>query len=221
MNKLASLSAPGFWGSLGLGSSGVVQALVAGAKGAFLPFCSAMKSPFLTWAETGWWVCKLWVVNSMAQGLWGLGLSERSVLGSHLVPCSLVTQEQTTIKKGSNKVSQLFCSLCSTLIWDRGKNMPTMGNHQGEVALEMKINSEGFFMHTKYPEFSKGDTVASKRRQDNLLRGGKQCNRNSMSICLSIQKAAVSRCLDWTYIPKGESSIERNQDRIRKRWWRN
>lgn len=37
----------------------------------------------------------------------------------------------------------------------------------------MKINLEGFFMHTQSLEsleFRKGDMVASKRRQDNLLR---------------------------------------------------
>lgn len=51
--------------------------------------------------------------------------------------------------------------------------MQTIENNQGEVALEMKINSERFFMHTQRlesPEFSKGDMVASRRRQDNLLR---------------------------------------------------
>lgn len=47
-----------------------------------------------------------------------------------------------------------------------------------------------------------------------MERGGKQCNRNSMNICLSIQKEAVNRCLDGTHIPEGERSGERTQDRI-------
>ena len=32
-----------------------------------------------------------------------------------------------------------------------------MENNQGEAAQEMKINSEGFFMHTKNLEFGEGD----------------------------------------------------------------
>lgn len=73
-------------------------------------------------------------------------------------------------KRGRNKVSKLFWGRHSALISNSGRNMQLLETNQGEVALEMKINSEGFFMHTRSLEFSKGDVVASNRRQDNLLR---------------------------------------------------
>lgn len=80
-------------------------------------------------------------------------------------------QEADQHKQGRNKVSKLFWGLHSALIPDSGRNMQTVENNQSEVAMEMKINSEGFFTHMKSLELSKGDMVASKRRQDNLLRG--------------------------------------------------
>lgn len=80
-------------------------------------------------------------------------------------------QEADQRKEGRNKVSKLFWGLHSVLISDSGRNVQTMENNQGEVVLEMKIKSEGFFTHRQSLEFSKGDVVASKRRQDNLLSG--------------------------------------------------
>lgn len=84
---------------------------------------------------------------------------------------SLFKQEADQRTQGRNKVSPLFWGLHGALISDSGRHVQTMENNQGEVALEMKINSGGFFMHLKSLEFGKGDVVASKRRQDNLLRG--------------------------------------------------
>lgn len=37
------------------------------------------------------------------------------------------------------------------------RNAPTVENNQGEVAQEMKVNSGGFFMHTKNLGFGEGD----------------------------------------------------------------
>lgn len=52
-------------------------------------------------------------------------------------------------------------------------------NHQGEVALEKKTNSEGCLPHVRSSECSQGAVMASKRRQDNLL--GEEEN-NAMEI---------------------------------------
>lgn len=69
--------------------------------------------------------------------------------GSHLFPYSSFVQEINQGKQGKNKVSKLFCDLCNALISDSGKNELATENNQDEVAAEMKINSEGFFMHMR------------------------------------------------------------------------
>lgn len=79
-------------------------------------------------------------------------------------------QEGDFHRQGRNKVGKHFRGRPRALISDSGRSVPTLENNQGEAALEMEINSEGFFMHTRSLEFSKGDVVASKRRQDNLWR---------------------------------------------------
>lgn len=109
-------------------------------------------------AEMGQRVCEvgLWAGNSVCHralgagvtGVWGVwGGNLRS--GSHLVSYSIFMQEADQQKQGRNKFSKLFCGLHSALLSDSGRSMQTMGNNQGEVALVMKINSEGFCMHMK------------------------------------------------------------------------
>lgn len=78
-------------------------------------------------------------------------LSVAGVTGGSMLrqpPCcpELFTQEADWHRQGRKKV-QLFCGLRSALTSDGGRNVQTIENNQGEVALQMKINSEGFFIH--------------------------------------------------------------------------
>ena len=59
---------------------------------------------------------------------------------------------------GSQRLGHDFVTkLHGVLICSCGRKVPTMENNQGEAAQEMKMNSEGFFMYTKNPEFGKED----------------------------------------------------------------
>lgn len=174
----------------------------------------------VTLPEVSQWGRALGWQQYVAWGLQGLRCLRDLCSGSHLIPYSLFTQETDQHEQGRNQVTELFCGLRSALISDSGRNVQTTENNQGEVAWEMKINLEGFFMHTQSLEsleFRKGDMVASKRRQDNLLREEENNATEIQWIFIypTIQKKAVSRCLDWTH-PRGRKQYRKKSRPNRK-----